>query len=250
MLPKARINSHLKTHLKKETAAIRPGKSYLLKVEAYSRNSPVYFLSLWVDGRLKMDAIDVFLRDIWLDSSCGHRGTFTYSQTKQQRGVDNFLRMMRSTPHDGLPRLCEKWLTQSEKDMESNLIPMQWKVKSVFRRGVKLKYEYGIDPTTTLQLTLLEEYGMSAFGLITLLSRNEPLEWLCHSCKKLPATQICTAELDSDSMFCDECAKKHAETCPDFEDSVLPVVNSPRMGMCDYTGGWIDTERDGPASFE
>jgi hypothetical protein len=47
-------------------------------------------------------------------------------------------------------------------------------------------------------------------------------------------------------LFCDKCAKKHAKKCEDFEDyAALPVVNSPRMGVCAYEGGCIDTERDG-----
>jgi hypothetical protein len=47
-------------------------------------------------------------------------------------------------------------------------------------------------------------------------------------------------------MFCEKCAKKHAEKCEDFKEyAAMPVVNSPRMGVCDYMGGCIDTERDG-----
>jgi hypothetical protein len=52
-------------------------------------------------------------------------------------------------------------------------------------------------------------------------------------------------------MFCEKCAKKHAKECEDFADgyTVMPVVNSPRMGVCAYEGGCIDTERDG-VSFD
>ncbi|MDR0835444.1 MAG: hypothetical protein LBN11_02540, partial [Tannerella sp.] len=51
---------------------------------------------------------------------------------------------------------------------------------------------------------------------------------------------------EEDGLFCDKCGKKHAKTCPDFEEyAALPVVNSPRMGMCAYEGGSIDIERDG-----
>jgi hypothetical protein len=51
---------------------------------------------------------------------------------------------------------------------------------------------------------------------------------------------------DEDASFCNECAKKHAKKCDDFaEYAAMPVVNSPRMGVCGYEGGRIDTERDG-----
>ncbi len=34
--------------------------------------------------------------------------------------------------------------------------------------------------------------------------------------------------------------------CEDFSEEMrLPVVNSPRMGICGYEGGMIDKERDG-----
>ncbi|MDR1882289.1 MAG: hypothetical protein LBR26_05850 [Prevotella sp.] len=137
----------------------------------------------------------------------------------------------------------DKWLAQNES--ENNEIPMTRKVKTVFSKEKKLKYAYGFGSTTSLQLIVLGEYKVKADGRIVLLSRDEPLEWLCDSCQKLPATQICTAEWNAESMFCDKCAKEHAKTCSDFEDCALPVVNSPRMGICAYTGGWIDTERDG-----
>jgi hypothetical protein len=41
--------------------------------------------------------------------------------------------------------------------------------------------------------------------------------------------------------------KKVEKTCADFEEFArMPVVHSPRMGVCGYTGGIIDAERDGP----
>jgi len=46
--------------------------------------------------------------------------------------------------------------------------------------------------------------------------------------------------------ICDKCADKHTEGCEDFADyASMSVVNSPRMGICGYESGTIDTERDG-----
>ena len=36
-----------------------------------------------------------------------------------------------------------------------------------------------------------------------------------------------------------------AENADEFEYAGMPVVNSPRMGICGYEGGTIDTDRDG-----
>jgi hypothetical protein len=246
MFAKAGIHRHLKTHLKQKEAENERGKSYLLKVEGCSRNFSAYFLSLWVDGETEMEEIDNFLRDIWLEC-CGHLSAFTSPQAKPQNVVDEFHKMQRENPNMEALELFDKWLAQNQK--ESNEIPMTRKAKAVFSKAPKLKYEYDFGSTTSLQLIVLGEYKVKADDRIVLLSRNEPLDWLCDSCKKLPATQICTAEWDGEIMFCDKCAKKHDKTCPDFEDCALPVVNSPRMGICSYTGGCIDQERDEPDCF-
>lgn len=140
-------------------------------------------------------------------------------------------------------------IKQYEEMMEdvSGEVPKSRKVKKVFYKDLKLEYEYDFGSSTELLLTVIEGYPVKADKKIVLLSRNEPLEWLCDACKKAPATQICTAHgWNEDSLFCGKCGIKHAKTCEDFEDySAMPVVNSPRMGVCAYDGGVIDKERDG-----
>jgi hypothetical protein len=124
---------------------------------------------------------------------------------------------------------------------------MSRKTDKVFYKGLKLEYEYDFGSSTELLLTVVEEYPVKADEEIVLLSRNEPLEWLCDTCQEEPATQICTVhDWDDESLFCDKCAQKHAKKCEDFKEyTAMPVVNSPRMGVCGYTGGSIDIERDG-----
>ncbi|MDR1544508.1 MAG: hypothetical protein LBS50_08930 [Prevotellaceae bacterium] len=124
---------------------------------------------------------------------------------------------------------------------------MSRKTDKVFYKGLKLEYEYDFGSSTELLLTVVEEYPVKADEKIVLLSRNEPLEWLCDTCQKEPATQICTVhDWGNESQFCDKCAEKHAKKCKDFEEyAAMPIVNSPRMGVCGYTGGSIDIERDG-----
>ncbi|GHV43111.1 hypothetical protein FACS1894180_1250 [Bacteroidia bacterium] len=126
-------------------------------------------------------------------------------------------------------------------------IDMSKKAGTVFYKDLKLDYEYDFGSSTELQLTVLEEYPVKADTKIVLLSRNEPPEMLCDICKKEPATQICSVCLGEDeSIFCDKCSKKHAKKCEDFADyASMPVVNSPRVGVCAYNGGTIDIERDG-----
>lgn len=88
---------------------------------------------------------------------------------------------------------------------------------------------------------------------LVLLSRNEPLQFMCDICKEKPAVEICTTHMYTTDqyMFCSSCSKKHARKCDDFKDySGMPVVNSPHMAVCGYTGGTIDVERDGVYKME
>jgi hypothetical protein len=67
---------------------------------------------------------------------------------------------------------------------------------------------------------------------IRVLARNEPPVIPCDKCGK-PATQVCTQCMHAgEGWLCDACAAQH-----DCEDPMfLPVVNSPRVGVCGYTG--------------
>lgn len=239
---KAGINRHLKTHLQKKAIENAKGSSFLVKIESDPRwGSSPYFLSLWIDGEATMEHIDTFLKDIWLEC-CGHMSAFRNPQLKRQgRGMWDYFEAM---------ELLEKGkIKQYEEMMEdvSGEIPKSRKVNKVFYKDLKLEYEYDFGSSTQLLLTEIEEYPVKADKKIVLLSRNEPLEWLCDTCGKASATHICIAHgWGEGSMFCDKCGKKHAKTCEDFEDyAAMPVVNSPRMGVCAYEGGVIDTERDG-----
>jgi len=242
MYAKAGINRHLATHLAEKSELGKPGKSFFVKVETDKRwGSSPYFLSLWIDGETTMKIVDKFLRDIWLEC-CGHMSAFRDPKRKKS-GHGMFDRM---EAYDYLER---GEIAKYEKMMEeiSGEIPMSCKAKDVLYNGLVLEYEYDFGSSTELNITVIDTYPIKADTKIVLLSRNEPLEILCSICGKAPATQICTVCMyDDDAMFCDKCAPKHAKKCPDFEDyAALPVVNSPRMGVCAYTGGAIDTERDG-----
>jgi hypothetical protein len=67
MFAKAGINRHLKTHLDEKTKTGKSGVSYFVKVEVQKWAPKEHFLSLWVNGEAKMQDVDQFLRDIWLE---------------------------------------------------------------------------------------------------------------------------------------------------------------------------------------
>ena len=67
------------------------------------------------------------------------------------------------------------------------------------------------------------------------MARNNPPELICMECDQ-PASGICIEcvyEDDKDGLLC----RQHVKTHPhrDYGDP-MPVVNSPRMGMCGYEG--------------
>jgi len=241
MFVKAGINRHLATHLKEKVETGKPGKSFFLKIEPNKKwVTKPYFLSLWVNGETKMKEIDSFLRDIWLEC-CGHLSAF--NDPKKRRGGfgwDFF---------EAMELMEEGKIKEYEKIMEEDAgeIPMSRKASSALYKGLVLEYEYDFGSTTELTVTVMDEYPIKADKKIVLLSRNEPLKIMCAICGKVPATQICAVCMyEEDAVFCDKCAKKHAKKCEDFANyASLPVVNSPRMGVCAYEGGIIDTERDG-----
>ncbi|MBC7554586.1 MAG: hypothetical protein H7257_11475 [Taibaiella sp.] len=218
---KAGISKHLNTHLAKENKGEGNKTSFHIRIDYDPSMAGFFFLNLWVDGDSYLSDIDDFLRKIWLEC-CGHMSAFTNAK-------------------DG-----ERYSMYEINDMESDMDDcMNSAIKNIFTKGTKLKYEYDSGNTTTLILKVLERLPVEVPGGIILLSRNEPLEIMCEVCKSAPAVTMCTTCYDPNT-FCTKCAKKHAMKCEDFEEySSLPVVNSPRMGICAYYGGTIDNQRDG-----
>jgi len=169
------------------------------------------FLHLLVKGTEEMEDIDIYLRQIWLEC-CGHMSGFR------------------------------------NKKME---IEMDDTVAKIFTPKTQIEYDYDFGTTTRLSLKCFACYALDESKSIILLSRNEPLKILCTTCKTAPATAFCSVCIyDEDAFLCENCATLHAKTCEDFDDYArMPVVNSPRMGECAYTGGTIDKKRDGVYSI-
>ena len=68
--------------------------------------------------------------------------------------------------------------------------------------------------------------------LVRVLARNDAPVLPCDVCGK-EATHVCTRCIyDDQGWLCDACVAEHE--CG--EEMLLPVVNSPRVGMCGYEG--------------
>jgi len=118
-------------------------------------------------------------------------------------------------------------LEPRERDMDVAL-------SEILKVGDKFKYEYDFGSTTELRLRVAGEregYTRKKDGTITILARNSAPIIPCRVCGQ-PATKI---EPGYDSAWagglCNKCARKVKDV-----DWFLPVVNSPRAGVCGYTG--------------
>jgi hypothetical protein len=112
-------------------------------------------------------------------------------------------------------------------------VGMNRSLARLLKPKMKLIHEYDFGSTTELLVTVAGEFeGSIRKGKLEILARNDPPSIPCAQCGK-PATQICCYCVYSEKgWLCEECAGEHG--CG--EDMLLPVVNSPRTGVCGYDG--------------
>jgi len=117
--------------------------------------------------------------------------------------------------------------------IERREVPMARAAAGVFREGAPVSYEYDFGSTTSL----VGQYvgrgsGFAGRSLVRLRAQNAPLEWTCADCAA-PATLVCPFCYEESVVLCDTHASSHEHA---DEESYLPVLNSPRMGVCGYSG--------------
>ena len=97
--------------------------------------------------------------------------------------------------------------------------------------GDRVNYVYDFGSSTELVVSFAGVAGGTS-GKPVVLARNEAPVWPCDVCGQ-PAADLCSnCEYEGTGFFC--IAHRSGHECG--EDMLLPVVNSPRMGVCGYTG--------------
>jgi hypothetical protein len=184
----------------------QPTRKLHLVVEG--RDLPMYWMHLEVTASTTLATLDQFLRNTWLEC-CGHLSAFEIEGVRY--AID--------------AGMYDDW-DMGEKSMRVRL-------DKVLSPGQTYTYEYDYGTTTELKLRMISEYEVETKGkAIQVLARNTPPVILCEECGK-PATEVCSQCIfDDRGWLCDDCAEEHE--CG--EEMLLPVVNSPRVGMCAYTG--------------
>lgn len=210
IISKRSITKHLqscgkrKTDIETSSGNSKSKKAMFFHLLIEGRDLPMYWMHLEMPGSGTLTKLDRFLRDAWLEC-CGHLSAFhilgeTYTSSPDREYGDR-----------GMDVAIEKILTP----------------------GMRFFYEYDFGSTTELAMNVLSvREGLYAGSAIKILAQNDAPEYACIVCGK-PATDICAeCSYDDGGWLCEECAPEHE--CG--EDMLLPVVNSPRTGVCGYVG--------------
>lgn len=226
---KAGITRHLATCLSEhDVGKGKAARLFRLRIE--DPYTPFFWLDVEAKAEAPLSDLDRFLRDIWLEC-CGHLSLFQVGNTQyhisddlaeEDESLDDLIEMFPSANRAGLEAMLANRVVNRS---------MKTKLGDAVRPGSTFTHEYDFGSTTELKLKVVSEReGKIGRETVRLLARNTPPEWTCITCGKA-ATQIHTEELwDSENPFyCD----KHAKNKDYF---YLPIVNSPRMGICGYAG--------------
>jgi hypothetical protein len=104
---------------------------------------------------------------------------------------------------------------------------------NVGMRKVGIGYVYDMGSSTDLEIQVVAKIDACQQKKVMILMQNEPPALSCESCKKA-ASVICSQCGDS---TCSPSSKKHTCVVDEGDDYMLmPLVNSPRAGVCGYEG--------------
>ncbi|MEK7440238.1 MAG: hypothetical protein AABZ78_05535 [Chloroflexota bacterium] len=171
---------------------------YHLRVQA--AEGADFWLDLEMRGTSPLKDLDYYLRGIWLEC-CGHMSQFSFGGW----GGDE--------------------------------IAMSRKIKDVMQPQDTLThiYDFGTSSETLVKVVGIRQGKPATSHPIALMARNLMPEAKCIECEKL-ATWLCMEcliEEETPGFLCDEHAEGHPH---DNYGEPMPLVNSPRVGMCGYDG--------------
>ena len=175
------------------------------------------------------------------------------SEFQKFESVDDLVTYLKDTlnsiPKKGVPHSQEEWDVYRERYFQSQVLEailemvedrsLDASLEKVLKVGQKFSYEYDFGSTTDLTLKVLSEREGAIINqdededTIEILARNIEPVMLCKVCGK-PAKFVVGGYFDvEENAFCSKkCVKKSEEDA----EMLLPVVNSPRVGVCGYTG--------------
>jgi hypothetical protein len=159
-----------------------------------------FWLELEMTGTATLDKLDKYLRAIWLEC-CGHLSQFTIGG----------------------------W--------GGTEVSSSRKANAIFEEGLVLRhlYDFGTTSETDIRVVGGRSARAASKHPITLLARNIQPEAICQVCGQ-PAGWLCMEcvyEEDQPGTLCETHVEDHPH---DDYGEPMPLFNSPRVGMCGYTG--------------
>ncbi len=224
------IGRHLQTckektnHSEKYGTETADNYNTIFLVKVFSSERPEYWLFIEARGTATLKQLDTFLRNIWLEC-CGHLSQF----------IINNIHYESQTPDEPNNEFASGALKKMFPDLDIPEIKntdMKHRLIDILTPTLTFRYEYDFGTTSELVLKVIESRQGELKKAVRLAARNEPPVFACTVCGK-QAKEVCAQCIwERDALFCDNCIKKHS--CG--EDMALPIVNSPRSGLCGYSG--------------
>lgn len=173
---------------------------HLIVSDAYNKSN--YWLHLEMNGLAALEDLDQYLRAIWLEC-CGHLSAFYAGKKAHQ-----------------------------SPEMEMDDV-----AKEAFEKTDQLLhiYDFGTSSETLVEVAGVREGRPLSKHPIHLMSRNHPPEYPCMECGKTAQffCMECVYEEDETGLLCEKHAREHPH---DEYGDPMPIINSPRVGMCGYDG--------------
>ena len=162
--------------------------------------SGTFWLHIEMPGSVTLRDLDRYLRAIWLEC-CGHLSRFSIGGW----GGREFA--------------------------------MDTQMRKAFKGSDELThiYDFGTSSETLFRLADVRQGAPTTAHPVTLMARNEMPEEVCMACER-PARWLCIEcvyEEEKPGTLCDVHVRNHPHH--NYGDP-MPILNSPRTGMCGYDG--------------
>jgi len=170
-----------------------------------SHNSD-FWLHLELNGNARLKELDDYLRSIWLEC-CGHMSKFTIGNNAWGRDE----------------------------------ISMNRKVYQTLKVDMEMTHVYDFGSSTETSIKVVDARWGKPFTAhpIFLMARNEMPKATCDHCNKEAKWLLEDFEsFDGGELLCEQ--HKEEEMDDEYSDYLLEFVNSPRFGVCGYTGPATD----------
>lgn len=202
---KGSMGKHLAACPQRQTAIAaaeqsKRGPEPLVQLRVQDAYSSAFWLDLEARGSAKLADIDAYLRTIWLEC-CGHLSEFSTGGWGSQK------------------------------------IAKTRRIADVFRPDVTLThiYDFGTSSETTIKAVGVRNGAPLSARPLALLARNLMPEATCIECGQ-PASHLCMECMIEDQTSGTLCPAHAANHPHENYGEPFELVNSPRLGMCGYTG--------------